>query len=353
MLSRRFALIATLTMASTGVSALAQAVISAKAGVVNYTEGDVLVGGKTVEPKNGKFAEWKKAEELVTGEGRAEVLLTPGVFLRISENSKLVLEENRLSDTRVRLMQGSVLLECAELLQDNAVTLSYNGFNMAVRKAGLYRLDSDPATARAFEGELQVVGNGQSLLLRKGKVTQLGNLLNADKFDSKMNDAFFRWASRRAEPLAIASFSSAKTIYSSGSAWNYGGWMFNPYFGFFTYIPMRGYYNSPFGYRFYSPVVINNVYNNLAGYSNTFNAGGNNGVNSWNRDTYYDSNRGYSVTTRGNVGSYSSGGMSSGGPVGGGNMGGGGAAAAPAAGRGDMGGGGSARGDSGAGGRGK
>jgi hypothetical protein len=350
MLSRHFALVATLALASSGTTVWAQAVISAKSGVINYTEGDVLVGGKTVEPKNGKFAEWKKAEELVTGEGRAEVLLTPGVFLRVAENTKLVLEENRLSDTRVRLIQGSALLECAELLQDNGVTLSYNGFNMAIRKAGLYRLDSDPASARAFEGELQVVGNGQTLLLRKGKVTQLGNLLTAEKFDSKQNDAFFRWASRRAEPLAIASFSSARSIYSSGSAWNFGGWMFNPYYGFFTYIPMRGYYNSPFGYRFYSPVVINNVYNNMTGYS-AFNAGGNNGINSWNRNTYYDSGRGYDVTTRGNVGSYSSGGGMSSGSVGGG--GGGGAVSAPAAGRGDMGGGGSARGDSGAGGRGK
>ena len=38
----------------------------------------------------GKFANWKKSEELTSAEGRAEILLTPGAFLRISENTKVL-----------------------------------------------------------------------------------------------------------------------------------------------------------------------------------------------------------------------------------------------------------------------
>ncbi len=336
----------------------AQSIISAKSGVINYYEGDVLAGGKAIEVKNGKFAEWQKGQDLTTGEGRAEILLTPGVFLRVSENSKLVMTENRLSDTRIQVIQGSVLLECAELLQDNSVALTYGDFTLAVRKAGLYRLDTESGTAKVYEGEWQIAGNGQTMLLKKGKLTQLGSLLVASKFDSKVGDSFYRWAARRAEPLSVASFSGARSVYTSGVPWGYGGWYFNPYFGMFTYLPFRGYYNSPFGYRFYSPVVINNVYNNLAGGyggyggASAYNRGGNNGYNTWNHDTFYDSGRGYGITTRGNVGS--GGGFSGGGTaIGGGGGGGAVAPAAPAAGRGDMGGGGSGRGDSGAGSRGK
>ena len=336
-----------------GTVTWAQSIISAKSGVINYYEGDVLAGGKAIEVKNGKFAEWQKGQELTTGEGRAEILLTPGVFLRVSENTKLVMTDNRLSDTKIQVLQGSVLLECAELLQDNSVTLTYGDFSLAVRKAGLYRLDTETGTAKVYEGEWQVAGQGQTLLLKKGKMTQLGNLLVASKFDNKVGDSFYRWAARRAEPLSVASFSGARSVYTSGMPWTYGGWYFNPYFGMYTYLPFRGFYNSPFGFRFYSPVVINNVYNNLAGGyggygSSAYNRGGNNGVNSWNRDSFFDSGRGYGITTRGNVGG--GGGFSGGG----GAIGGGGAvAAAPAAGRGDMGGGGAGRGDSGGGSRGK
>ncbi len=332
-----------LVLASTGSTAWAQAVISAKSGVINYHEGDVLAGGKPIEVRSGKFAELQKGQDLVTTEGRAEILLTPGVFLRVSENTKIVMEDNRLSDTRIRLVSGAVILECAELLQDNAVTLSYGDYNMAVRKAGLFRLDSTTGTVKVFEGEMQIAGAGQSLLLKKGKMSQLGNLLVAEKFDTKVNDSFYRWAARRAEPLSMASFSSARSLYNTGSSWSYGGWMFNPYYGMFTYIPVSGFYNSPFGYRFYSPIVVDRVYNNIAA-SNSYNRGGNNGYNTWNNNTFYDSSRGYTVATRGDVGGFAgSNNNSSAAPAP--------VAAAPAAGRGDMGGGGSARGSSGAGGR--
>jgi len=341
--------VTTLAVAASGTAVWGQAVISAKSGVINYHEGEVFTNGNRVEAKPGQFAEWKKGEELTTVNGRAEILLTPGVFLRVSEESKLLLVENRLSDTRIQVVAGSVMLECAELLEDNSVTLSYGSYNLAVRKAGLYRVDASTGTAKVFEGELQVAGNGQTLVLRKGKLTQLGSLLAAEKFDGKVNDSFYRWASRRAEPLSVASFSGARSVYNTGSIWSTGGWYFNPYFGMFTYLPVRGFYNSPFGYRFYSPVVINRVYNDMAAIR-AYNPGGNNGMNTWNRDSFYDSNRGYSINPRGDVG----GGFSAtrGGGV---SMGGGGMAApsAPAAGRGDMGGGGSARGDSGGGARGK
>ncbi|HEU0124317.1 MAG TPA: hypothetical protein VFQ91_27555, partial [Bryobacteraceae bacterium] len=73
-------------------SAFGQSVISAKAGVVHYTEGDVaiLAGGKSTPVEThtgGKFTEMKDGQELTTTEGRAEVLLNPGVFLRLGENS--------------------------------------------------------------------------------------------------------------------------------------------------------------------------------------------------------------------------------------------------------------------------
>lgn len=77
-----------------GVSALAgvvtyvasaQSVISAKSGVVHYVEGRAFLNDQLVETKFGEFPDLKENQVLRTEEGRAEVLLTPGVFLRVEK----------------------------------------------------------------------------------------------------------------------------------------------------------------------------------------------------------------------------------------------------------------------------
>ena len=64
---------------------------------------------------------WRLALQLVRELHRsalvwtAEILLTPGVFLRVAENSSIKMISSRLIDTRVDLLSGSILIECAEL----------------------------------------------------------------------------------------------------------------------------------------------------------------------------------------------------------------------------------------------
>src|ERR1700683_1079843 len=59
-----------------------QSVISAQSGMIHYVEGKVLLEGQPVDPKFGEFPAVKNNQVLETTEGRAEILLTPGVFLR-------------------------------------------------------------------------------------------------------------------------------------------------------------------------------------------------------------------------------------------------------------------------------
>ncbi len=47
---------------------------------------------------------------LRTGQGRAEVLLTPGVFLRVGENSAIRMLDNRLLSTRVEIVSGNAIV---------------------------------------------------------------------------------------------------------------------------------------------------------------------------------------------------------------------------------------------------
>ena len=142
--------------------AFGQSMISAKSGLIHYVEGRVLLDGKPAEVKFGVFPHMRDSSELRTEEGRAEVLLTPGAFLRVRENSSFRLVSSQLADTRLELMSGSVLLECAELLRDNAVTLTYKDATIALRKNGVYRLNAEPAEVRVYDGEALVEQGGQS-----------------------------------------------------------------------------------------------------------------------------------------------------------------------------------------------
>src|SRR5947207_6379638 len=84
----------------------AQSVISAHSGVIHYTEGKILVDDKALQAKPNEFAELKANSVLHTEDGRAEILLTPGVFLRIGEQRAVKMLSNTLSDTRVEEGSG-------------------------------------------------------------------------------------------------------------------------------------------------------------------------------------------------------------------------------------------------------
>jgi hypothetical protein len=239
----------------------AQSVISVKAGLVHYAEGKVLVEDKQVEAKFGEFTEMKQGQVLRTEEGRAEVLLTPGVFLRISENSAFKLVGNKLEDIRIEVLEGSVLVEAGEIGKEDSIVLTAGDSSVNIVKRGLYRIDADPAVLRVFDGEAQVAANGQTLKVKKGRQTSLGGALVAAKFDKEFSDPFQRWAGRRAGYLAAANVSAAKSILDSNVGWRRSGWYFNPYFGYFTYIPAYGNYFSPFGYYYYTPRKVDVVYN--------------------------------------------------------------------------------------------
>ena len=80
-------------------SAWAQSVISAHSGVIHYKEGQVEVDGQPVQqdPQKGQFGDIKTGQVLEVKDGQAEILLTPGVFLRVAENSSFRMISNKLA----------------------------------------------------------------------------------------------------------------------------------------------------------------------------------------------------------------------------------------------------------------
>jgi hypothetical protein len=242
------------------LSAWGQNAISARSGMVNHVEGQVFIQGKAIDPKFGQFPQVNNDETLSTQEGRAEVLLTPGVFLRLAENSSFKMLSNRLSDTGIEIASGSAMLEVDELLKDNAIAVHFKGGTISLVKQGLYRFDEDLARMRVYDGEAHVAVGEHSLTARKGKQVVFGDTLVASNFDTKSTDPFYRWASRRAEYISTANVSSARTAGASGLLSGYGSWAFNPWFGMYTFLPGAGFGYSPFGWDFFSPATVGYIY---------------------------------------------------------------------------------------------
>jgi hypothetical protein len=237
-------------------AAAAQVAISARAGMVHHTEGKVFIADKEVVSKTTEFPEVKEGQVLRTEEGRAEVLLTPGVFLRVAENSGFRMVGNRLSDVRVDVLRGSVIVEAAELAKDHSITLLFRDAEIALRKHGVYRIDVEQNLFRVYDGEAVVARGGESVTLKDGRQTTVTGVLVGEKFNTKTGDAFLRWASRRSEYIAVANMSAARQIGNSDKRSRYQGWYYNPFFGCFTYLPGSGIYSSWFGPRYYSVRTI-------------------------------------------------------------------------------------------------
>ena len=257
-----------------GFSLFAQSVISTHSGVLHVSEGDVFIGDQLVNQKFGTFPDLKEKSVLRTERGRAELLLTPGVFLRIGENSAVKMIDNRLSDTRVELLKGSAVVECDDPMKENAVTVVYKDYQVHVRKTAVMEFVADPAELKVIHGEAEVDLNGTYSVVKAGKMLPFNPALAQERFDAKTDsDELTRWSQERSEAVSVANVSAAKSfrdsggllggtgMYSSGIV-PYGSWYYNPFYSMYTYMPMNGMFFNPYGYGFFSPFSVYQVYNN-------------------------------------------------------------------------------------------
>jgi FecR protein len=277
--SRRFLTLASLA-AFSGFGAFAQSVISTHSGVLHLSEGAVFANEQPVNQKYGTFPDLKENSVLRTEMGRAEVLLTPGVFLRIGENSSIKMIDNRLVDTRVELIKGTAVVECDDPMKENAVTMIYKDYQVHVRKASVMEFVSDPAELKVYHGEAEVELNGQIAVVKAGKQMPFTQALAQERFDVKNDgDELTRWSQERSEAVAVANVSAAKSLRDSGGSLGsgsfyggmfngmygngimpYGSWYYNPYYSMYTYLPLNGMFMNPYGYGFFSPFTVYQVY---------------------------------------------------------------------------------------------
>ncbi len=205
MIYRSMALLGAFFLTSAaGIPALAQSVISAHSGIVYFFDGSVQLGDQTLEQKFGRFPDIGEGHELRTGNGRAEVLLTLGVFLRIGENSSIRLVSNKLSDTRVEFLAGSGILESTERESGRAVTVIYKSWRVSLPEEGVCRISSEPARVNVYRGsaEVSVEGKSDKVSVRAGETLPLQPILLTEHTVPAISDDFREWAMGRSQAIA-------------------------------------------------------------------------------------------------------------------------------------------------------
>lgn len=277
-----------------GALCSAQNIAPAHSGTVHYFEGDVTVDGVKLVSQVARFKELKEQSELHTGLGRAEILLTPGVLLRVGENSTIKMLDNRLVSTRVEFVSGIAMVEAVDdagsTVKDPPVTMVYGDFQAQPLHYGLFEMTSQPGQVRVFKGEARVLGNNTTVTVKEGNKIDLGTTMATAKFDAKDGDDLYLWSRDRSAYLSAGNMSSARALANSGygnsnmgmglgygglgfgggyayTGWNpamwngfSGGWYYNPYLNMYSYMPFAGTMYSPFGYGYYNPVTIVSVY---------------------------------------------------------------------------------------------
>lgn len=242
---------------------------TATPGTLNYVEGQASIGGQPLDSKAIGSAELQAGQVLATANGKAEILLTPGVYLRLGANSSVRMISGDLTNTRLALKQGEAMVEVDQIYPQNDIRISQNNANTRLVKTGLYDFDAANRQVRVFDGKAEVFVADHKTTVKAGHELALNSAakLKAQGFNKKdveQNDDLYRWSSLRSQYLSGANIDTAQLYYANGwygpgwwGPWWWGpGWYWDPWFGGFTFLPADGLFYSPFGWGFYSPLFV-------------------------------------------------------------------------------------------------
>jgi hypothetical protein len=226
-------------------------------GTINYIEGQVSVDAQPLGARAG--ATLAPGQTLATGpNGFAEVLLTPGAFLRIGNNSQLQFVTAGLANTQAQLDRGDAIVEVDQLIKGTNLSVAINRATAQIEKTGLYDFDANQQAVKVLDGKARVSEANWSKSIGKGdEVLLAGANLKKTGFDSNgvKTEPLYVWSEARSRDESQANVALAQNVAAYGG-WYGPGWYWDPYWSFYAYLPADGFLYSPFGWGFYSPAFI-------------------------------------------------------------------------------------------------
>ncbi|HSE30710.1 MAG TPA: FecR family protein [Pyrinomonadaceae bacterium] len=248
--------------------ARARYVISAKAGGINAVSGQATVHGR------GE-SEWQQlmvTDDLNSGDrvrtetdGRVEILLNPGSYLRVGGDSEVELADNSLDNLEVRLLRGVAIVEATggDGIELN-INISTPHTKLAIVRHGLYRLSVTPSDnttelivrkGRVLFGSAQTKVKAGNKVVFNGANVSVAKLTDQEK-KKKNRDEMDLWSADRAKSLAEANRRITDRMMTSafsswrGFGWSFrsaGLWFYNPRSFCYTFLPYGYGWGSPYG----------------------------------------------------------------------------------------------------------
>ena len=249
-------------------------VISARAGGINAITGEASVSSRR------HASDWQQlmiTDDLNSGDrvrtasdGRVEILLNPGSYLRLGGNSEVELLDNSLANLEVRLLRGTAIVEAtgADGLELN-IGISTPHTRLAIVRQGLYRLNVVPEDATEL-----IVRKGRVILSDSHTKVKGGNkvvfsatnvsVAKLTKEEKKNKDDVETWSKDRAETLAKANRKISERMLNTAFASyrdpfnprSFGLWFFNARLGCYTFLPYFYGWGSPYGSSYSTAVYF-------------------------------------------------------------------------------------------------
>jgi len=247
-------------------------VISAKAGGINAITGQASVHSR------GE-TDWQQlviTDDLDAGDrvrtafdGRVEILLNPGSYLRLGGDSEVELSNNSLENLEVRLLRGTAIVEAtgAEDLDLN-INISTPHTKLAIVRQGLYRLNVVPENAtelivrkgRVILSDSHTKVKGGNKVVFNATNVSVAKLTKEEKKASESEEVDI-WSKERGKMLAKAnsridnrSLNSAFAVFGGLDGFSRdpfsgrnGIWFYNTNSRCYTFLPFYYGWNSPYG----------------------------------------------------------------------------------------------------------
>jgi hypothetical protein len=239
--------------------------ISAKAGGVNTVIGQVWVkrAGQASEQRLTSDDDLSSGDVVSTGVwARAEILLNPGSYLRLGEESEFELVDSSLDNLRIKLTKGSAILEAIggenTELRINILTAQQP---LVIVRRGLYRINAQAGSTELLvqKGRIQLSNNPLEMA-KDGKkiVVSAGSPLIA-KIGKYDKDEFDQWSRERGQTLAQANVrltSRTMSGFSGLNNWGFqttglgrlGLWTYNSSYRCYTFLPFYAGFSSIYGF---------------------------------------------------------------------------------------------------------
>jgi hypothetical protein len=183
---------------------------AARPGAVNYIEGTAYLDGRQLNNQDVDSAELDAGQVLTTSDGKAEVLLAPGIFLRLDDYSAVRMIPPDVTQTQVEIEQGRAAVEVDQIFPQNQVQIVDGGVTTQVVKPGYYEFDATHPEAMVFKGQAEVeVGNEWVRIKDHHELDLSGVAEGAHEktanFDTRgAQDELYNWSILRSQYLAEA-----------------------------------------------------------------------------------------------------------------------------------------------------